>query len=184
MQLAKILGASRVYAVDINSHKLELAISYGAVGVLVDPNTNTAVIVGEPDYKNIPTDVVNLIKDHSEQDGVDISLELIGLPQTIVQGLHVLKPMGRLAVVGITNKHVEIYPYRDVLGKEREIIGVSDHLITEIHELISFVQNSLLDMSSIITRTISLNCEEVNLQLSNLAAFSGCDVRVVILPNN
>src|SRR6266404_6371674 len=66
IQLAKMLGAREVFAVDLQPDKLELAKSLGAVPI--------DARVGDP---------VKLIRDHTAGRGVDVALELIGLPLTM-----------------------------------------------------------------------------------------------------
>jgi propanol-preferring alcohol dehydrogenase len=88
---------------------------------------------------------------------------------------------GRLAIAGITEHGFQIAPYWDLINKEAEIIGVSDHLAQEIPELIEWVRQGALDLSRVITRTVPLDAKEINRVLDNLESF-GKDVRVVITP--
>jgi propanol-preferring alcohol dehydrogenase len=164
IQLASALGAAQVFGVDIKSPKLELASKFGAVPV-----------------DAIRTDPVAEILRLTEGRGVDVALELIGLPLTMRQAVLSLAIQGRAALAGITDKSVEIYPYREILNKEAELIGVSDHLANEMPALIEFARVGKLNLSPAITRVVSLDAEEVNKVLDALEAFAD-DVRVVIVP--
>ncbi len=114
-------------------------------------------------------------------EGVDVALELVGLPLTMDQAFRSLGVKGRVAIAGLTDKTFEIAPYADLLNKEAEIIGVSDHLAQEIPELIDWIGRGKLDLSQVVTQTISLDAAQINQILDQLDNFSE-DVRVVIEP--
>lgn len=164
IQLAKQLGARKVFAVDINPRKLELATQFGAVPV------NAAT--GDP---------VAQIHDLTDGRGVDVALELVGLPLTMRQAVQSLGKLGRAALVGLTRETFEVAPSTELLNKEAEIIGVSDHLASEIPVLLDFARTGKLDLSHGVIRTVPLDARAVNDALDRLEQF-GDDVRVVILP--
>jgi len=164
IQLAQALGALEVYAVDISEAKLELAERYGAIPV------NAARV-----------DPVAEIKRLTRGRGVDVALEVVGLPQTMRQALLSLAVLGRAALVGLTPKSFEVYPYAELLGKEAEIIGSSDHLLSELPTLLELARRRTLDLSEAITRTVPLDAEAINAALDELDRFGG-SVRTVITP--
>ena len=164
VQLARALGALDVYAVDISADKLKLAESYGAITV----NASTADPVAE-------------IGRLTGGRGVDVALELVGLRQTVEQAVHSLGVFGRAVLVGIAEQPFEIHSYHDVILKEAQIIGCSDHLLSELFLLVELVRRGVLDLSSVITRTVPLDAEAINAALDDLEAF-GPDVRTVITP--
>lgn len=164
VQLAWAFGAREIYAVDIQPGKLELARHLGAVAI---------------DAAN--TDPVNEIKRQTGGRGVDVALELIGLPLTMGQAVKSLAIQGRALLVGITDQAFELSPYADVLNKEAEIIGVSDHLARELPLLIEWVRQGKLNLSHVVTQTIPLDARAINKVLDRLEKF-GEDVRVVIKP--
>ena len=79
--------------------------------------------------------------------GVDVALELIGLPATMRQSVQSLAILGRAGLVGLTQKTFEVAPYDEILNKEAEIIGVSDHLASEIPALLDYARTGGLDLS-------------------------------------
>jgi len=164
IQLAKALGAGAVFAVDINPRKLELAERFGAVPL----NANDI----EP---------VAVIQDLTQGRGVDVALELIGLPLTMQQAVRSLAIKGRAALVGITDKTFPVAPYQEIINKEAEIIGVSDHLAREIPLLTDLVASRKLDLSNVVTRSVPLTAPAINDTLDQLEKF-GNDVRVVVEP--
>lgn len=164
VQLAKALGAGDVFAVDINERKLALAQQFGAIPV------NGAKV-----------DAAAQIKSLTKGRGADVALELIGLPKTMRQAVQSLAIFGRAGLVGLTRDTFEVAPYDEVLNKEAEIIGVSDHLASEIPQLLEFARTGKLDLSHGIIKTVPLDAEAINSALDGLERFSD-DVRVVITP--
>jgi len=164
LQLAKAFGASRVFAVDINRKKLNLAESLGTFPV---------------DASRL--DPVIEIQRQTSGRGVNVALELIGLPLTMEQAFRSLGVMGRVAIAGISDKNMTIAPYMDLINKEAEIIGVSDHLAQEFPLLLEWARTKQLDLSPLVTKRVPLDAKEINRALDNLEVF-GDQVRVVIQP--
>jgi len=164
IQLARHLGAEQVFAIDINPRKLAIAERFGATPV----NAST----GNP---------VQQIQELTRGRGVDVALELVGLALTMRQAVQSLAILGRAALVGLTRESFEVAPYSELLNKEAEIIGVSDHLASEIPMLLELARTGRLDLSHGIIRSIALEAGAVNGVLDGLEQF-GDDVRVVIAP--
>jgi 2-desacetyl-2-hydroxyethyl bacteriochlorophyllide A dehydrogenase len=164
LRLAQALGALQVYAVDIERGKLEMAERFGALPIDASE-----------------TDPVQEIWRLTGGRGVDVALELIGLPLTMEQGVKSLAILGRLAIAGITEQTFEIAPYYELIGKEAEVIGVSDHLAQEFPLLLEWARRGRLDLSGVITQTVALDALAVNEVLDRLEEF-GEGVRAVITP--
>jgi len=164
IQLARCLGALEVFAVDIRQNKLAAAESYGAIPVDASQ-----------------CDPVAELKRLTGGRGVDVALELVGLPQTMEQAFRCLAIQGRVAVAGLADKPFQVNPYHDLLGREAEIIGVSDHLASEIPQLLEWARRGGLDLGRAVTRSVPLSADVINEVLDDLGRF-GNDVRVVITP--
>jgi len=164
IQLARAFGASQVLAVDLNPRKLELASRFGATPI------NAA-----------EHDPVAQIKRLTAGRGVDVALELIGLPVTMRQAVQSLAIKGRAALAGITEETFELSPYDELLNKEAEIIGVSDHLAQELPTLLEWAALGKLDLAPVITRTVPLEAQAINDTLDQLERF-GDEGRVVVTP--
>jgi propanol-preferring alcohol dehydrogenase len=164
IQLAKAFGAVAVYAVDINPDKLSLAKHYGAIPI----NAKEMDAVAE-------------IKRLTQNKGVDVAIEMIGLPQTMKQALQVAGVMARVVIVGLSNKSLEIQTYTELLGNEVELIGSNDHLLQELPTLVEMARKKILDTSNIVSRTVPLDADAINAALDDLEHF-GSEVRTVIIP--
>jgi propanol-preferring alcohol dehydrogenase len=163
IQLAKALGAAEVYAVDIKPDKLELASQYRAIPV--DASRQ---------------DAVDEIRRLTQGRGVDVALEMIGLPGTIKQTIDSLGAVGRAVIVGICQSPLEVDPYRTLIGQEAEIIGSNDHLLQELPLLIDLARRKVLDTSQVVSQILPLDAEKINQRLDDLETFTS-DVRAVIV---
>ncbi len=112
---------------------------------------------------------------------MDVAVELIGLPVTMRQAIDSVGVFGRIALVGLNEKTIEINPYAELLLREAEIIGVSDHLASELPILIDFVKNGKLDLSKVISHTVPLDADVINETFDQLDNYSHAG-RVVITP--
>jgi hypothetical protein len=52
--------------------------------------------------------------------------------------------LGRAALVGLTAESMSIHPYSELINKEAEIIGVSDHLAAQLPTDIEFAMSGKL----------------------------------------
>ena len=164
IQLAHAFGAIDVYAVDINEEKLDLAKHYGAIPV-----------------NGGKVNAVEEIKRLTNGKGVDVAIEMIGLPQTMKQALQCAGVMARVVIVGLSNKTLEIDTYNELLGSEVELIGSNDHHLQELPLLVEMARKKVLDTSRVVSRTVPLDADAINATLDALEIFSS-DVRTVIVP--
>jgi 2-desacetyl-2-hydroxyethyl bacteriochlorophyllide A dehydrogenase len=163
VQLLVASGAREVFAVDLDRERLELAARYGATPIRADG-----------------TDPVLEIEKRTGGRGVEVALELLGNPITIDQSFRSLARRGRAAVAGITNRPVEIDTYRHLVGKEAELIGVSDHLRSELDYLLDLAAMGKLDLAGVVTERIALDAGAINETLDRLERF-GKGVRTVVV---
>jgi propanol-preferring alcohol dehydrogenase len=172
IQLAQAMGALDVYAVDINGERLAMAASFGAIPVdasKVDPVEEIQRLTGSRS-DSLPNG-----------RGVDVALELIGLPSTMRQAVRSLTVFGRAVLVGIASEPLALDTYGELLGREAEVIGAADHLLQELPLLIEYARRGILDLSDVVTRTVPLEANVINEVMDELEAFGG-GVRTVIVP--
>lgn len=163
VQLARALGAAKVYAVDIHAGKLEQAARFGAVAIRASQTEPVAEIKRQ------------------NGGGVDVALELVGLPLTQKQALQSVGPLGRIVMVGLSAEELPLDTYREILANEAEMIGSNDHLLEELTQLMDFAGRKLLDVSAVVSRTIPLDAGQINEVLDDLEQFKGNQLRTVIV---
>lgn len=164
LQLARALDCGDVYVVEINPVKLASAASMGAVPI---------------DARH--ADPVEQIKQATAGKGVDVALELIGSAKTMRQAILCLAPLGRAALVGLTAESISIHPYTEVINKEAEIIGVSDHLASELPALIELARSGKVRFPPDALSVVDLDAEQINAAL-DAVQYSIDHVRTVIIP--
>ena len=151
LQLARALECGQIYVVEINSTKLASAEKLGAIAI--------DATAGDP---------VEQIQQATDGKGVDVSLELIGSGKTMREAVLCLAPFGRATLVGLTKESMSIFPYSELINKEAEIIGVSDHLASEIPTLLGFTQSGKLRFPDGALRFVDLDAVQVNSALDQL----------------
>jgi len=164
LQLARALGAREVFAVDIRAEKLALAGSLGAIAV--------DAARGDP---------VAQLMEMTGGAGIDVALDFVGSPAVMRQAVRCLAPRGRAVLVALSDQKLELDPYREILGREAELIGSNDHTLAEITEVIELAERGALDLSPAVTATVPLDAVAINGVLDALEQ-GGAGVRTVVLP--
>lgn len=167
VQLARALGAAEVIAVDRDPMKLALAERFGA-------RTIRATDLS-------PDEVVAQVRSMTNGRGVDVALELVGKPDTMRTALQSLAPLGRAVVVGLSDIHLPVDTYRDLIGREAELIGSNDHLLSELYELVEMADKGILDLTDVVTHTVPLQARAINEVLDALDRHEA-PVRTVVVP--
>ena len=99
---ARLAGARTIIAVDIDDQKLEWARDFGA--------THTINSTRE--------DPVERIRELTEGNGADVTIEAIGLPQTYEQAFYARDLAGTVVLVGVPNPEMTIeLPFIEVFGR-------------------------------------------------------------------
>lgn len=106
--VARAFGASKIYALEINPHRRELAKRMGADEVL-DPSVG---------------DIVATMREATRGDGVDVFLEMSGHPTAIHQGFQILRPGGNARLLGIPSKPMEFDLVTDIIFKGATVQGI------------------------------------------------------------
>lgn len=166
LQLSRALGAREIYVVDVNRVKLASVATFGAVPI--------DATVADP---------VNQILEATGGKGVDISLELVGSGVTTGQAVRCLGILGRAAIVGLTAESMSFLPYRDLINREAEIIGVSDHLASELLSLTQLVLDGKLRFPLGTLRSIGLDAAPINAALDAVEKSTDY-IRTVIVPEH
>ncbi|RAX48228.1 alcohol dehydrogenase [Arthrobacter sp. AQ5-05] len=89
---AQLYGPARVIAIDVDANRLEQAKAFGATD---------GVLSTDADWKE---QVLAL----TDGLGVDVAIEAVGIPQTFVMVLEMVRPGGHVANVGVHGKGVEL----------------------------------------------------------------------------
>ncbi len=159
---ARVFEAGRIIAVDISDKKLKLAKDYGADYVINGAHEG----------------VLDRLYELTEGRFADVVLEFVGSRKTIEDAVNCVGKGGKLALVGIGSEDICVSPYKTIIGKEIELIGVNDHLKSEMAQLIELIQTGKIDLSKSITHRFSL--EAVNRGIEILEKKIEDPIRIIV----
>jgi D-arabinose 1-dehydrogenase-like Zn-dependent alcohol dehydrogenase len=165
LQLARAFDCGQIYIVEINPAKLATAAKFGAV-----PIDSTA---GVP---------VQQILDATGRKGIDVAIELVGSAATMQQAVQCLAVQGRAAMVALSRESMSLPPYPGLINKEAEVIGVSDHLASELRLLIDFACSGKLRFPEGTLRSVNLNATQINAALDALEKSTDHIRTVIVAP--
>ena len=117
--VAKTLGASKVFATagGRNLVRMELAKKIGADLVL--------------SAKEYGDKIVDIILDETDGDGVDVVLEMSGAPAALKQAFEILTPGGRVSLLGLFDKSVELDFNNAIIFKSAVVYGITGRRMFE-----------------------------------------------------
>jgi len=142
VQLAAVMGASRIFAVDLKDAKLQAAQRLGATDLI-----NAADVD--------PTDA---ILEATNGAGVDIAIEALGSAATISTAINTVKDGGRVVIVGIAPTGVEAsFDITRLVRRKIEIRGsYGARPRVDMPRLISLAATGRIDMSSVVSEHVTL----------------------------
>jgi NDMA-dependent alcohol dehydrogenase len=149
IQGARIAGAGEIIAVDMNETKLAMAKEFGATATV---NASQ----GDP---------VGKVMEMTEQRGVDVAFEVIGLQQTIEQTITMARRGGQAILVGVPRMDVMVTlpAFLGIVLQEKTIKGCwygSSNVHKDVPKLVELYQRGELKLDELISREIPL--EDVN----------------------
>jgi len=163
-QIAKTSGASMVIASEIKPFRIDLARKVGAADVVVN---------------NESEDLVKRTMDLTNGRGADVVIELAGSPTTFHQSFQAVKKTGRVGLVGLTEKPVEVEPTSMIIYKEVTVAGSTGRAMFETWERItSLVARKRVDLTKVITDRLPLEKAEEGFQ----RVFRGESGKVLFIP--
>ena len=158
IQIAKYFGAE-VYATSRQDKKLEIAKQFGADVVI-----NTAKCDLEEEIMKI-----------TDGEQCDVIFDNIGIKSSIESCLRILRPGGKIVVVGYNDPTMEAN-YQQIVIKEKEIIGIRGSSRQNLVEAIRLVEKGIV--KPYIYKTYKL--EEINEALDQLRSGASLGRTVVV----
>lgn len=137
--ICRAAGASRVIATDINPKRLALAVEMGA---------HEAVT---------PEEAPARVRAATEGLGVDVVLEMSGVPSAIHQAFELVRVGGRVQMLGIPARPMEVNFASEVIFKGLTIYGVVGRRMYDTwHQMTRFLRSGEFDPSPVITHRFPL----------------------------
>jgi D-arabinose 1-dehydrogenase-like Zn-dependent alcohol dehydrogenase len=164
VQLARLVGAAPIIAVDIKPAVLDRAIDLGA-DYAFDARDDTL------------HDQINEI---TGGRGLDVAFDAVGLKSTFEQALNNLTVGGRLVGVGMSADAPTIGPTSMFNLFKRQVLGHLGYQNADIATLAQLVSRGRLDLSRSISGVVSL--EDVAIGIERLEKQDGDPIRILVRP--
>lgn len=163
IQIARLLGAGRIVAVDVEPAALARAERLGADAV-VDARQ---------------ADAAREIRARAG-GGLDIALECVGRPETVEQALRCLGKGGRAVLVGVGHERPSLPPLHAFVGREQAVVASYGAHRSDLEEVYALVASGRLDLSGSVSARYPL--AEAPAAMERLARREGDIVRIVVEP--
>ncbi|MFF5720301.1 S-(hydroxymethyl)mycothiol dehydrogenase [Streptomyces buecherae] len=142
---ARLAGAAKIIAVDLDDRKLEQARGLGA----------THTVNGRT------TDVVEAVRGLTDGNGADVVIEAVGRPETYQQAFYARDLAGTVVLVGVPTPEMKLeLPLLDVFGRGGALKSswYGDCLPSrDFPMLIDLYQQGRLDLDAFVSETITLD---------------------------
>lgn len=142
VSIAKAAGAFQVIALDVNPTRLQLAEQMGATHLI----------------NSSQEDPVALVRNMTEDHGVDVVLEMSGHPTAIRQGFAMCTYGGRISMLGLPAQDVPINIADEIVFKGITIHGITGRKMFETWEQTAgLLASGQVDLEPLITHRLPLS---------------------------
>jgi L-iditol 2-dehydrogenase len=156
-RVARVMGKWDVYLLEPLAEKRELARSTGAT-------------VLPPDLDQLAE-----LLPH----GADASIEAVGVEETLITSLRVIKPGGTLVVLGNLAKQVTL-PYQEISSYEKKLVGSYGFSPSDFQTIIGWINEGKFELEALLSGTCSLS--ETPTVFADLASGKRQAVKIVVEP--
>jgi threonine 3-dehydrogenase len=162
--VAKACGAGPIFATEPHPYRQKLAQKMGATLVIDSSKTDPAAEVIAQTYGV----------------GADVVLEMSGNPDAVRQAFQMLRRGGRISLLGIPSKPMELDLANDIIFKGATVQGINGRRVFETwYQMQALLKSGRLDISPLITNRIAMTDYEQGMEL----LLSGNASKVLMYPN-
>jgi threonine 3-dehydrogenase len=139
---AAFWGASSIFAVEPNAYRLDMARRLVPKATLLNPSER---------------DEVNAILEATAGRGVDVSLEISGDPHGVKRAFQVVRKGGRVSLIGLPSRPIELDLTADIIYKEVRAYGSTGRLMWKTwYDTQKLLDSGAFDPTPIITHRFPL----------------------------
>jgi threonine 3-dehydrogenase len=139
--IARAVGATTIFAIEVNEHRRKLAEKMNADYVL-DPSKE---------------DVRAIIAEKTGGLGVDVILEMAGVPDSIRLAFDIVRRGGRISLLGLTSKPIALNFSEDIIFKGITIQGINGRRMYQTwYQMTALLKAGRLDLHPVITDRIPM----------------------------
>ena len=162
VQIARLLGASPIIAVDTRAVQCRRALEQGA-----------DVVINAAEQS-----VLDAVLAVTDGLGVEVAAEFVGRQDTIASAVEALRVGGRAVVAGLGAEPITLLPPTSFVRQELQLLGSYGFTMATIRQVLHLVASGRLDLNNSITHTFPL--DEVNTAMRVLHEKEGDPQRVVV----
>ncbi len=164
VQVARVVGAAPIVAVDPSAGARARALSVGA-DLALDPTTD---------------DVRGRILEITDGQGLDVACDVVGANAVMKEAAGCLARSGRVVMIGLSMEPLELGP-GVLLGLGRHaVLGHLGYQRQHLDELVRLVGHGRLDLSASVTEVMPL--EDIHRGVRALETKEGDPIRLVVAP--
>jgi D-arabinose 1-dehydrogenase-like Zn-dependent alcohol dehydrogenase len=164
VQLARLVGAVPIIAVDIKPEVLDRAVELGA---------DHAVDAGDPGLRD-------KIAEMTGGRMLDVAFDAVGLKSTFEQALDLVGVGGRMVAVGMSDQSPTVGPTAMFGLTQKQVLGHLGYQNVDIETLATLVSRGRLDLSRSISDIVTL--EDVKVGIEKLERQEGTPIRILVKP--
>jgi L-iditol 2-dehydrogenase len=159
-QLFRLAGAEVIVTgVGVDTERFKIAESLGLEAVNIEK-----------------VDLATLVKERTGGRGADTAFVATGAPPAVVQATQIVKKRGRVTVIGIFGRPVEV-PMTDIVRREVSIIGAYDAQPQNFGQSIKLAQSGVVKVEALLTHRLPL--EKANEAFEAAKSRVGCKVEFI-----
>src|SRR5512135_1094952 len=139
--VARACGATQIFALEVNEHRRKIAQQM------------------KPDFVLDPTkdNVYEMVMDSTGGTGVDVVLEMAGRSDAIRTGFKILRLGGRMSLLGIPSKPVELNLAEEIIFKGATVQGINGRRMYQTwYQMTALLKSNMLDLHPVITDRIAM----------------------------
>ncbi len=139
--VARAVGATTIFAIEINQHRRRIAKEMKA-DFVIDPSKE---------------DAANIMMEKTGGLGVDVILEMAGHPDSIRIAFDIVRRGGRISLLGLTSKPISLNFSEDIIFKGITIQGINGRRMYQTwYQMTALLKAGKLDLHPVITDRISM----------------------------
>jgi threonine 3-dehydrogenase len=141
--ICRAAGAAHIIASDVNDTRLALAARMGA-------------------HETVhPSQVAETVRRTTDGLGVDVVLEMSGVPSAIHQAFALVRPAGRVQMLGVPARAMEFDFATELVFKGVTVYGVTGRRMYDTwHQMTRFLRSGQFDPAPVITHRFPLECAD------------------------
>jgi len=143
VNVANVSGASRIFVVDLNEYRLNLATKMGDNIASLNPKKDN---------------VVKIVNEQTNGRGADVVIELSGSVEGTRTGFDVLGKNGRISLIGLHSQEVPLDLVNNVIYKEAVVYGITGReMFNSWYQTESLIKSGKLNIEEVLTHEFSLD---------------------------